>query len=196
MSGKEFRQLIREDLYRYTGSLGAASFWKAWRYETGFRLTFLARTCQLLRSKPLARYFVYPLVSFSYGRASIRHGVHINPKTEIGGGLYLPHALNIVIHSRCAIGRNCNLSQGVTLGISNRGERAGVPTIGDQVYLGPGAVVFGNIKVSDRAAVGANCVVTRDVPEGGVVVGVPGKVISTDGSDGYVNQTLESPLNH
>ena len=87
------------------------------------------------------------------------------------------------------IGRNCNLSHQVTIGISRRGERAGVPTIGDNVYIGPGAKLFGAISVGDNAAVGANCVVTRDVPEFGVVVGIPGRVISLDGSQGYINNT-------
>ena len=197
MTGSEYRQLIREDLYRYAGSLGAASFRKTWRYEAGFRLTFLARSCRFFRGHAIGRFVVYPLISFLHHRASVRHGVHINPMTEIGGGLYLPHALNIVVNTRCIVGKNCNISQGVTLGVSNRGDRAGVPTIGDQVYLGPGSVVFGAIKVSDQAAIGANCVVTRDVPERGVVVGVPGKVISTDGSEGYINQILrDDPDQH
>jgi len=65
--------------------------------------------------------------------------------------------------------------------------RPGVPTIGDNVYIGPGAKLFGAIVVGDNAAIGANCVVTHDVPENAVVVGIPGKVISYEGSQGYIN---------
>jgi serine O-acetyltransferase len=61
--------------------------------------------------------------------------------------------------------------------------------IGDNVYIGPGAKLFGAIVVGDNAAIGANCVVTRDVPENGVVVGVPGQVIPYEGSQGYINNT-------
>jgi serine O-acetyltransferase len=104
----------------------------------------------------------------------------------------MPHALNIVINRACRIGRNCSLSQGVTLGAANRGARAGTPTVGDNVYIAPGAVVFGAISIGDNAAIGANCVVTKDVPSNGVVVGVPGKVISLAGSEGYVCNTLEN----
>ena len=104
----------------------------------------------------------------------------------------MAHAYGIIVNRRCVIGRNCNLSQGVTLGVANRGAKAGTPTIGDQVYIGPGAVIFGSIQVGDDAAIGANCVVTKDVPEKGVVVGVPGKIISHEGSEGYVNQTLST----
>lgn len=116
----------------------------------------------------------------------------LDPECELGGGLFLPHAFGIVVNRRCIIGKNCNLAQGVTIGIANRGERAGVPSIGDRVFVGPGAVVFGAIRVGDDAAIGANCVVTKDVPASGVVVGIPGKVVSHAGSRGYVNQTLES----
>jgi len=83
----------------------------------------------------------------------------------------------------------CNRSHQVTIGVSRRGARAGVPRIGDNVYIGPGAKLFGAIVVGDNAAIGANCVVTRDVPENGVVVGVPGRVISYEGSQGYINNT-------
>ena len=64
-----------------------------------------------------------------------------------------------------------------------------MPTIGDNVYLGPGAKIFGKIQVGNNAAIGANCVVTRDVPDNGVAVGIPAKVISYEGSTGYINNT-------
>ena len=80
------------------------------------------------------------------------------------------------------------------MGVANRGERKGYPTIGDNVYIGPGAKLVGKIIVGNNAAIGANCVVTKDVPENGVVVGVPGKVISMNGSVGYINRTDYGPL--
>ena len=95
---------------------------------------------------------------------------------------------SIVVHERSAIGKNCNISHGVTIGIMNRGSKAGVPIIGDNVYIGPGAKIMGNIKVGDNAAIGANAVVTKNVPDNAVVVGVPAKVISYDGSEGYINR--------
>jgi serine O-acetyltransferase len=94
-----------------------------------------------------------------------------------------------VVNLRSTIGRNCNISQGVTIGRINRGKRSGTPIIGDNVYIGPGAKILGGITVGNGAAIGANCVVTRDVPENGVVVGIPGEVISHTGSEGYVNFT-------
>ena len=87
------------------------------------------------------------------------------------------------------IGSNCNLSHGVTIGVTRRGDKMGVPIIGDNVYIGPGAKIIGRVNIGNNAAIGANCVVTKDVPDFGVVVGIPGKVISYEGSQGYINKT-------
>ena len=62
-------------------------------------------------------------------------------------------------------------------------------SIGDNVYIGPGVKIFGNIRIGNNAAIGANGVVNKDVPDNGVVVGVPGKVVSLKGSSGYINRT-------
>ncbi|MGJ8642166.1 MAG: serine acetyltransferase [Luteolibacter sp.] len=190
ITNKEFARLVREDLYRYDGRLGVGAFCWAWRFESGFRLTFLMRLCRMLRSRHTTRYGIYHLCAFLHRRAAVRHGVFVDPMTEVGGGFYLAHALNIVVNRRCRIGKNLNLSQGVTLGIANRGTKPGTPEIGDNVYIGPGAVIFGAIRIGDNAAVGANAVVTKDVPPGAVVVGIPAKVISQEGSTGYVNNIL------
>ncbi|RYD35457.1 MAG: serine acetyltransferase [Verrucomicrobiaceae bacterium] len=194
MTREQFNQLVREDLFRYAGRLGFGAFLRAWRHEAGFRITFMMRLCRWLRACSLTRYGLYHIAAFLHQRSAVRHGVFIDPMTEVGGGLYLPHALNIVVNRRCRIGRNVNLSQGITLGIANRGSRAGTPEIGDRVYIGPGAVIFGAIRIGDEAAIGANSVVTKDAPDRSVVVGVPGKVISHEGSDGYVNSILTDTL--
>jgi serine O-acetyltransferase len=60
--------------------------------------------------------------------------------------------------------------------------------LGDSVYIGPGAKIVGAVRIGDRVAIGANCVVTKDVPDDSVVVGVPGTVISQEGSAGYINR--------
>ncbi len=63
------------------------------------------------------------------------------------------------------------------------------PTIGDNVYIAPGVKVFGKIKIGDNVAIGANCVVTKDIPDNAVVVGIPGRIISNEGSGGYIVYT-------
>jgi serine O-acetyltransferase len=114
---------------------------------------------------------------------------HISPQTGIGHGLYMSHCGNIAISDDVKIGNNCNISQNVTIGQTNRGNRQGCPVIGDNVYIGPGAAVIGGIQVGNNVAIGANAVVTKDVPDNAVVVGNPGRVISYEGSTGYINNT-------
>lgn len=97
----------------------------------------------------------------------------------------------IVVNPLVKIGKNCNLSQGVTIGQLNRGIKKGVPVIGNNVYIGPGAKVIGNIKIGDNVAIGANSVVVDDVPNNSVVIGVPAKIVSQKGSTGYINKILK-----
>ena len=78
----------------------------------------------------------------------------------------------------------------MTIGQSNRGDRRGVPTIGSRVYIGPGAKIIGNIQIGNNVAIGANAVVTKDVPDNAVVAGIPARIISMDGADGYVDRVV------
>jgi len=113
-------------------------------------------------------------------------GSEISNRTKIGRGLFIPHVNGIVIHMDARIGDYCSLGQQVTIGIAGRGDNRGVPIIGDRVFIGPGAKLFGPIRIGNNVAIGANAVVTKDVPDNAVVVGVPGKVISFDGSREFV----------
>jgi len=97
--------------------------------------------------------------------------VNLGDYTEIGGGLYLPHG-NVVVDGLVQIGRNCVIGPWVTIGTN--GSVAG-PHIGDDVFIGTGAKILGDITVGDRAKVGANAVVLGDVPSDTTVVGVPAR---------------------
>lgn len=119
-------------------------------------------------------------------RMVVRYGYELPLSTEIGPGLLLRHLGPIVVHQRAVLGRNINLSTGVVIGESFRGPKAGVPRIGNNVYIGPGAKVIGAITVGNDVAIGANAVVTRDVLDHQVVGGVPARVISANGAVGYI----------
>jgi len=113
----------------------------------------------------------------------------ISEFSELGSGFYIAHIGGIYVNDSCSIGKNCNITTGVTLGQANRGVRKGAPIVGDNVYIGPGAKLVGKVKVGNNVAIGANCVVTKDIPDNAVVAGVPGRVLSYDGSVSYVNRT-------
>jgi len=109
-------------------------------------------------------------------------GISLPAECEVGKGLYIGHFGHLIINPRVKIGDNCNLSQGVTLGIKQRGKHAGSPLIGNRVYIGPNAIIIGKIEVGDDAAIGAGAVVTRSVSPRAVVAGNPAKIISMQGS--------------
>jgi serine O-acetyltransferase len=113
-------------------------------------------------------------------------GISIPPDCRIGPGLYIGHFGQIILHHDVVIGRDCNLSQGVTLGLGSKGDRWGVPTLGDRVYIAPGAKVIGPIHLADGTVVGANAVVVKDTAENAVVVGVPAREISREGSGRFI----------
>lgn len=100
----------------------------------------------------------------------------VSYKTEIGEGTILAYGgLGIVIHERCKIGKNCVIAQNVTLGGTS--HKYNVPVIGDNVYVGAGAVILGEVTVGNNVVIGANSVVTKDVPDNCVVAGAPAKII-------------------
>jgi serine O-acetyltransferase len=77
-------------------------------------------------------------------------------KPEIEKGLYIGHFGGIFVNDDVVMGENCNLSQGVTIGLGGRREKRGCPKIGDRVFIGPGAKLFGAIEIGNDVAIGAN----------------------------------------
>jgi serine O-acetyltransferase len=118
-------------------------------------------------------------------------GIHIEPEIDIGPGFYIGHFGNIFLGGQTRIGKFANINHGVTVGYAGRGDDWGLPTIGDYVYIGPGAKIFGRITIGDHVAVGANAVVTKDLPDDSVAVGVPASVISHNSSRDFVQVNRE-----
>ena len=191
MTWNELTHCIKADLYRYEGGLTWRHWGHALRFEPGFRITLLMRLCRYARPRPWLRWTLYIPLRLWFNHMCMSLKVFMDPFAEIGPGLYLGHAFMIVINWRVKIGRDCSIGHEVTLGSGGRGGQKGNPELGDRVYIGPGAKIFGSLKIHDRAAIGANAVVTHDVPENAVAVGIPARVVSMKGSDGYVTNTLD-----
>ena len=103
-------------------------------------------------------------------------GIEIHPSAVIGRGLFIDHGTGVVIGETAVLGHNVTLFQGVTLGGTGKEKGKRHPTIGDNVVIGAGAKVLGNITVGADSMIGANAVVIRDVPEHSTVVVVPGRI--------------------
>jgi len=108
-------------------------------------------------------------------------GIEIHPGARIGKGLFIDHGLGVVIGETSILGDNITLYQGVTLGGTGKEKGKRHPTIGNNVVVGAGAKILGNIEIGDNSYVGANAVVIKDVPPNSTVVGVPGRITKQDG---------------
>jgi serine O-acetyltransferase len=188
VSFAKLKALLACDLYRYAGRADFRSFVRHYAFTPGFKYTVLMRTTGWLKRKPAMAFGAYPIFKWLLLRARYKYGFAIPEYTVIGPGLFLNRFGGFYIHGDAVIGCNVNLTHGTMLGYMNRGARAGAPVLGDRAFLGSGAKLIGGIRVGAESAIGVNAVVTKDVPDRGVAAGIPAKLLSEAGSDGYINR--------
>lgn len=104
-------------------------------------------------------------------------GVEIHPGATIGRRFFIDHGMGVVIGETAIVGDDVLMYHGVTLGGTSLEKTKRHPTVGNGVLIGMGAKIVGNITVGDNARIGANAVVTRDVPEEATAVGIPARVV-------------------
>lgn len=143
------------------------------------RFQYLLRKCEYYFTNK-SKYPIYLIKKYIYAwllkRQSLKLGFTI-PINTFGPGLRIAHRGTIIVNGKCKIGRNCTINAGVNIGIK-AGFPDDVPTIGDNVYIGPGAKIFGKITIADGCVIGANAVVCKDILEqNSIVVGIPAKII-------------------
>lgn len=107
----------------------------------------------------------------------ITTGISIPAATDIGKGFRIHHFGGVIFHSNVKMGENCTVYQGVTLG--DKGGWGNPPTIGNNVLIGAGAKVLGDIIIGDNVAIGANAVVLSSIPPNSIAAGIPAKVVGT-----------------
>ena len=143
MDLNELINIIGSDLYRYNGKRDLKELCRNLALNPGFKYTFFMRATYFLSRHKY--YFPLWLISvFIFYHYQYKYGIQINYKTKIGKGFYIGHFNCIVVSPSVVIGDNCNISQGVTIGVSNRGERKGYPVIGNNVFIAPGVKIWGN----------------------------------------------------
>ncbi|MGA7301273.1 MAG: serine O-acetyltransferase [Candidatus Sulfotelmatobacter sp.] len=113
--------------------------------------------------------------------ARLLTGVEIHPGAEIGRRLFIDHGMGTVIGETAIVGDDVTLYQGVTLGGTGKEKGKRHPTLGNNISIGSGAKLLGNITIGDNCRVGANSVVLRNVPPNSTIVGVPGHIVLRDG---------------
>lgn len=192
-SWKQCGEYLWIDTYRYIGDYGGVKVcdvFHTYIRRPEYRYIVWMRLAQYAIGRPI----MVILKLYSSLRLQMirnRTGIQISPSTQIGKGFYIGHFGSIVINPAVSIGECCNIIQTCTLGLAYRGKNEGVPHIGDRVHIGPGARLIGNVKVGNDVAIGANAVVTKDAPDNSVVAGVPAKILSMEGSEGYIYNQID-----
>lgn len=177
-------EIIKADLYRYDGLKGLKGFIKGW-FDPGFRYTFFLRKVSRHKTRsPLGLTYRILKRLFTY------RGYHISNEARIGPGFSLYHRGTVYI-GPITIGKNCTVSHNVVVGRSLRKGIIGRPTLGDNVWLGTGAVVVGPIKIGNDVLIAPNAFVNFDVPDHSLVIGNPGKIIPKENpTKHYITHTI------
>ena len=190
----KFVAVIQADLYRYAGNTTFKSFIKHYVFTPGYKYTVQMRLCGYLKTVPARGLGTYFLAKALLLRTRHKFHIAIPEYTLVAPGFFINRFGGIYIGGDAVLYPNINVTHGVLLGYTNRGERAGCPVVGARTFLGAGAKIIGRIHIGNDCSVGANAVVTKDVPDRGVVGGVPAKLLSQGGSDGYINRQVPEAL--
>ena len=155
---------IKQDLKNYQGDWAAQGFWVMLVYRFGrWRYTIKNVLVRKICS------FIY---KFLYKLVQILTGIEMPCEAEVGDNFLIDHFGGIVISGYAKFGDNCRLRNGVVVGLKNVTEPC-APQIGNNVDIGAGAKILGNIKIGNNVNIGANSVVLTDVPDNAIAVGVP-----------------------
>ncbi|MES2227574.1 MAG: serine acetyltransferase [Pseudomonadota bacterium] len=158
---------IRADLRAHGGNFGAQGFWALVVYRFG-RWRYGVRPLPLRKLCSLVYRILYKLVQ-------IVTGIELPCEVELGRNFVIDHFGGIVVSGYARFGDNCRIRNGVVVGLARTDDPC-APVIGDNVDIGAGAKVLGRIRVGNNVMIGANAVVTRDVPDDCIAVGVPAVV--------------------
>lgn len=131
---------------------------------------------------------LYAFYKFRFHRISVKLGFSI-PMNVFDKGLSIAHYGSIVVNDNAKVGKNCRIQESTTIGTTGGSSKA--PLIGDNVFIASGARIIGDIHLGDNIAVGANAVVIKSCEKNGVTLaGIPAKIISTKGSEGFIKKTV------
>ena len=169
-------RLIKSDSYRHNGRHD--SMFRIWlgsftRTSTGFSIWY-----RLSQHKGWA----YPFTKMMLNRYKLKYGIFIPAKTRIGYGMYIQHCFGIVINPTAVIGNNIHLSQFTSIG-ANTPQAA---KIGDNIYMGPGAIIIDDVEIGSGACIGGGAVVVKNVKSEAVVGGVPARELNTSSHPEYI----------
>ncbi len=122
----------------------------------------------------IKKYFLSDLIMYHVRKKT---GIEIHPAAKIGKNLFIDHGVGVVIGETTIIGDNCTIYQGVVLGGTGKEKGKRHPTIKNNVVIGAGAIILGNITIEDNVKIGAGAVVLDNVPKNSTIVGTKARII-------------------
>ena len=154
---KKWKEYYKSDLHRYNGVIDVRTkhllkYFRKCQFGSGL-LLFLSR--------------------IFFRRIKRKLSIELFGKTKVGKGLYIGHPFGITINDEVVIGNNCNIHRGVLIGKENRGDRKGVPTIGNDVWIGINASIVGAVSIGNDVLIAPNSFVNRNIPDHSIVFGNP-----------------------
>ncbi len=160
-----------KDLYRYYGEKGETF---AQRLIRPVELKYIAlfRKTESCKFKPLKLVYTVWLKLMSN-----KTYIQIPARTKIGEGFYIGHSGRVIINPEAELGKNMNVSTGVTIGYENRGERKGAPKFDGNCWIGANSVIVGNVRIGEDVLIAPLTFVNFDVPSHSIVIGNPAKII-------------------
>jgi len=172
-----FFQSVREDIAAvFESDPAARSYFEVLTCYPGLQAVWAHRLSHWLWLHGL-----YLLARWNSQAARFLTGIEIHPGAKIGRRLFIDHGIGTVIGETSIIGDNVTMYQGVTLGGTGKEKGKRHPTLGNNISIGSGAKLLGNITIGDNCRVGAGSVVLRSVPANSTIVGVPGHIVLRDG---------------
>lgn len=180
---------LQADLHRYQGG-SRFKFWRHFLFTPGYQYTVWMRLTGWAMGSRLTKWTLGIPLKMLLSRCRYKYGIAIPEYTDIGPGLFINRFGSIYINGDAVIGANCNIAQMTIIGQTNRGDKAGSPIIKDRCHIAAGACVIGRITIGADSVIANNAVVTKNLPPMSVAGGVPAKIISTEGSLGYVNRAV------
>lgn len=188
-SKKELLHFLRQDAIalRTKGRKSPRLFGdEIWRYQIVLRKAEYYNNAFKSSKKLLLLPYIW--YKFLLKRYSIKLGFSI-PINVFGPGLSIAHYGTIVVNSSAKVGKNCRLQEGVNIGSTSGNHKA--PQLGDNVFIGTGAKIIGDISIADDVVIGANAVVVKSITEKGVTYGgIPAKKISSNNSRSFLAPEL------
>lgn len=182
--GYKCKDLIKSDLYRYIGRYTFKDLIVHYLTNPGFKYMFNHRKCNYYRKKNKMKFLFYRV---NLNRLKFKYGYEISNKAQIGSGFYIGHLGPIIINPNARLGKNINISSGVTIGQQNRGNKKGFPTIKDNVWIGSNSIIVGGITIGSNVLIAPGAYVNFDVPDNSIVIGNPAIIKSkNEATYGYL----------